>query len=71
MKNKKNSELLKENTASINFVDYNEHENEFYYDEHDYSFDHEKTFIDFVNFETVCKHCHKDFLLNNKLHYYL
>lgn len=59
------------NIASINLVNYNEHENQFYYDEQNYSFDHEEVFIDFVNLETACKYCHKIFSSNNKLHYHL
>ena len=62
---------MKNDITSINFANYNEHENELYYDEQNYSFDYKETFIDFINFETTCKHCYKIFFSNNKLHYYL
>lgn len=33
--------------------------------------DFDKIFIDFIDFETACKHCRKTFSFNNKLHYHL
>lgn len=63
---------MNENTMSINFAEYDEHENEFYYDEQSImkkNFD--EIFIDFVNLIATCKHCPKVFSFNNKLHYYL
>ena len=56
----------------INFIEYDEHDNEPYYDKQTTmkkNFD--KIFIEFIKFETTCKHCHKIFLSHNKLHYHL
>lgn len=55
---------------SVNYAKYDEHDNELYYEKiKNENFD--EVFIDFVNFETICKRCDKIFSLNNKLHYYL
>lgn len=63
---------MNKNTVSINFAKYDEFENKFYYNEQSImkkNFD--RIFIDFVNLKTICKHCYKIFLFNNKFYYYL
>ena len=73
VKNEKNDQSMKnEKTVSINFAEYDEHENELYYDEQTImKKDFDKVFVEFINFETIYKHCHKVFSFNNKLHHHL
>lgn len=69
---KKNVLINNENTTSINFAEYDEHENQFFYDEQAFiNKNHDEVFVDFINLETTCKHCRKIFAFNNILHYYL
>ena len=72
VKNEENEHSMKENTVFINFAEYDEHDNELYYEKQSImkkNFD--EIFVDFVDFETIYKHCHKIFSFNNKLHYHL
>lgn len=72
IENGKNDESINENTMSINFAEYDEHENGFYYDEQSVTKKNsDEAFIDFVNLKATCKHCRKIFSFNNKLYYHL
>ena len=73
VENEENDQFMKnEETVSINFAEYDEHENELYYDEQTImKKNSDEVFVEFIDFETICKHCHKVFSFNNKLHHHL
>ena len=72
VKDEENEHSMKEDAVSINFAEYDEHGNELYYEEQSVmKKDFDEVFVDFVDFETTCKHCHRIFSFNNKLHYHL
>jgi hypothetical protein len=67
---KKNKD--QEEDVSINFAEYDDHDNELYYEE--FSINSKKkyeTFADFVDIETSCLQCKKIFSSRNKLHKHL
>jgi hypothetical protein len=57
---------------SINFAEYDDHDNEFYYEEFSINSNEKyETFVDFVSIETSCLQCKKIFSSRNKLHKHL
>ena len=56
VKNEENDQFMKdEKTVFINFAEYDEHENEFYYDEQTImKKNSDEIFIEFINLETIC-----------------
>ncbi len=80
LKNSKNSQNEKEylqkkkhnENVSINFAEYDDHDNELYYEESSINSNEKyETFADFVNIETSCLQCKKIFSSRNKLHKHL
>ncbi len=58
--------------VSINFAEYDDHDNELYYEEFSINLNEKyETFADFVNIETSCLQCKKIFSSRNKLHKHL
>ncbi len=67
---KKNKD--QEEDVSINFAEYDDHDNELYYDEFSINSNEKyETFADFVKIEASCLQCKKVFSSKNKLHKHL
>lgn len=71
--NEKKKDCQNEKNTSINFVEYDEHDNELYYDEIFMKNSNVKyeIFVEFVNLKSACTKCKKSFLSRNKLHKHL
>ena len=68
--NAENDFTYDEKKISINFAEYDETNNEFFYEKQTCD-EMNETFADFIEIETVCKRCQKTFSFNNKLHVHL